>query len=279
MSQSNVWKPVFKDDFASDGPDVRRDIWCTPEWHAALPNWPTWNPGFFGRSAVRNPNLAAWGADGQVPMNNSCAELYMGLYNKLDAGKSFLGAEIDTRAHFGAPSIEAVKFEASVKFPPAMPGGVVMAIYAYGLQDVSLVDQKCVSGCRDEIDFEFASNYLYTTPQQVNTNIYVNCGDPSKRDLVIPLENNPINVNDFNTFSIVWASDSIKWYINNSTTPIRTETDSGAIPAHGMQFRINIWVPDSDWAWAYNAALQPSNNPGDLRNWCFLVDYAAVYYK
>ncbi len=277
----NPWTQVFTDDFSNDAPDVNRDIWTTPEWHAAFPHWGPWNPGYFGRTAVRNPNPQAWGANGQVPVKDGCAQLYLGKYNKFDIGKSFLGSQIGTRAFFGGTGIEAVKFEARMKIPEKMPAGAVMALFAYGLLDVSLnPPHRCTNGCRDELDFEIASKHIYAAAgsQQVNTNVYVDSGDPSSRDEVVTL-NNQLDVTKLNTYSIVWAADKIEWYINDSSTPIRTLSGVGNSPTHGMALLVNFWVPNADWGWAYSDDLKPSTNPGDLDNWVLQVDQASVYYQ
>ena len=260
----------YKYDFTASTSDVSRDKWTSPQYYPATAGgWPSWNAGYFGRTGIRNPytvyNSITKGT--AVPINaNSEAELYLGLFNPWanPSGTSYLGSEIDTRSTFAATGTTKLTVTANVKFPKSVPGGAVMAFFLYGLRDVGLESGSPCSagGCRDEVDFEFSTNHMYKTGGtsakdkdkfQVNTNVYLADSTAEVGEKVVTMDTNPINFDEVNELKIVidYTGGTIEWFING--TSVRTYT--GNLPHLGMQVRLNFWVPDHNWGWAYNSAF------------------------
>lgn len=238
----------------SDGPDVDRTVWTSPHWISNNDN-----PSFFGRTAIRN--LPDFGIPlGCVPVANGRAQLILSSWNPLGAGTTFLGAQIGTRKKWGLGSYDKVAFQARVRCPLGMPGGAVASLFSY-----NLLSSKPFQ--HDEIDFEFASNVWQGANEAVNTNVYID--DNTGIDLVVPTT---VDFSGPIVFMIVWSSEDIRWYIND--TLVRTET---SVPQSDMSLTLNFWVPDSGWSWAYNAGLLAAAAPGT--QWTYEVDWANVYVQ
>jgi hypothetical protein len=236
----------------TDGPDVDRTVWQSPQWA------PNNNPAFFGRTAIRNPTDN--GAQGYTPVVGGAAQLYLSTYNPLASGQSFFGSQISTIEQWGlANNPNGVAFEAVVLFPSGIPGGAVTSLFSYNLLSSSPF-------LHDEIDFEFASNWWSGANEAVNTNVYVDSNNGI--DQVV---NSTVNLLQTTTFRIEWTPAGINWYINGGSS-IRTETQ---VPQSNMSLTLNFWVPDTSWSWAYNSALQPSGSPGT--QWVYQVTSATVY--
>jgi len=238
----------------SDGPDVDRTVWQSPQWSAS------YNPSFLGRTAIRN--TPDYGSPlGCVPVIGGAAQLYLSTYNPKDPqNQSFLGAQIGTIEQWGLASYpNGVAFEAVVLFPPSIPAGAVTSLFAYNLLSQS-------ADTRDEIDFEFASGWWSGSSETVNTNDYV--ASSSGIDREIP---SSVDLLQTTTFRIEWTQAGINWYINGGSS-IRTET---SVPQSDMSLTLNFWVPSSTWPWAYNAAIQPSGSPGT--QWLYQVYSATIY--
>lgn len=238
----------------SDGPDVDRTVWESPQWISNNNN-----PSFFGRTAIRN--VADFGAPlGYVPVLNGAAQLYLSTWNPLSnpANSSFLGSQISTIEKWGLSNYEKVAFEASVICPLGMPGGAVSSLFSYNLLSSSPF-------LHDEIDFEFASNYWQGSSEAINTNVYVDSNSGIDQVVTTTVDfSQPI------VFLIEWSSEAINWHINGQL--VRTET---SVPQSDMSLTLNFWVPASDWGWAYNANLLPSGAPG--QDWVYQVQWANVY--
>lgn len=265
--------------FTEGASDVNRDQWTTPQWFPPIENWPSWNPGFLPRTTIRNPYAVFAGAPASsaaVPVNSQGeAELFIGLYDPWSAGSNYLGSEIDTRAAYAATGTDKLTVSAQVRFPESVPGGAVIGFFLYGLTNVGISKgSPCAGGgCRDEVDFEFSTNYLYNTggassPDaqkfQVNTNVYLSASPNEIGEQVVTMDQNPINFGDLNELKIVisYTDGTIEWFING--TSVRTY--SGDLPHLGMQVRLNFWVPGSDWGWAYNASFPAATSSAGTNN-------------
>lgn len=269
-------KKTYQYSFKANAKDVSRDQWTTPQWYPEIKGWPSWNAGFYGRTTIRNPYAVGSGAKtttAAVPVNsNGHAQLYLGLYNPFGSGETYYGSEIDTRAAFAATGTDKLTVTAKVNFPKDLPGGAVLAFFMYGMRNVGLESGSACSGggCRDEVDFEFSTNYLYNTGGkgaekfQVNTNVYLADSPAEVGEKVVTLDQNPLNFGHFNELKMVvsYKDGTIEWFINN--TSVRTYT--GALPHLGMQVRLNFWVPDSGWNWAYNSNFPAAKSSAGTEN-------------
>jgi hypothetical protein len=247
-----------------DSADVDRTVWESPQWS------PTYNPSFFGQTAVRN--TADFGVPlGCVPVINGVAQLYLSTWNPLSspAGTSFLGAQISTINKWGLATYQSVAFEAEVTLPisgaDAAPGGVVAALFAY-----NLISQNPF--LHDEIDFEIASKWWQGANEQINTNVYVVTGQNMPNyDNVVSTTN---SLSGSAVLRIEWDQSGVSWYINQdqNPAPIHTET---YVPQTDMSLVLNFWVPSSGWGWAYDGSLNASDAPGTL--WTMGVQWAKVW--
>jgi hypothetical protein len=64
----------------------------------------------------------------------------------------------------------------------------------------------------------------------------------------------------------------MKWYVNNQL--VRTQTTN--VPDDPMKLHFNLWAPDSSFADAFNAALQPAATPGANQTYSVQVDHVEV---
>jgi beta-glucanase (GH16 family) len=239
----------------SDGPDVDRTVWTSPQWISANDN-----PSFFGQTAIRNQPDFGY-PFGCVPVKNGHAQLVLSTWNPLGSGVSFLGSQISTIEKWGLASYDGAAFEARVRCPAGMPGGAVTSLFSYNLLSTTPFQH-------DEIDFEFASNFWQGANEAINTNVYF-LNNTNGIDQVVSSSadfSQPIDL------LIHWTAEKISWYMNG--TLMRTETQ---VPPGDMSLTLNFWVPASSWSWAYNANLLPSGAPGT--QWIYEVEYANVYYQ
>ena len=281
---------LFFDDFNTSSPDVDRNFWTTPEGNAA----------YFGRTAIRNPNIpenvmdSGWlRADNAVKVETSAfdnsigvAKLRFDTYNPINGNDhtSFWGSEIDTGngnnvndfttySIQGRPVGEGISFEASIRPSPyllnnpesALPGGIVTSVFAYGLKDE-------LTGKRDEIDFEFLT-------KQDSNKVYLNYytdeptegpGNPVEKILA------DFDTKEFNTVKINWFTDKIEWYVNDTIIHTVIASDEVSIPQGPMGLRINVWAPDETWGAAYDGAFLPVDNLGANDAFIYEVDWAKV---
>lgn len=244
--------------------DVNRDVWTSPEGDAA----------YFGRTAIRNPNIEDWMTEGlpkKIPVyvdeeGNGFARLRLDTYNPTDskeAKTSFWGSEIDTKQQFQPPSGGAVvSFEARVR-SNGIPTGVVTSMFGYNLLNTG-------TGNRDEVDFEFLSNHYNTDPPQVLINYFrdestVSGGAPQ----LLPVDG--IDFAQFNTFRTDWSENEVKWYINDNLLATQIVT----MP-NPLDLRFNIWVPDGSFVDAFDKNLEPAQSIGANQPYFYEIDWVKV---
>jgi hypothetical protein len=190
-------------------------------------------------------------------------------YNPWDLGDpntTFLGGEIRTVMEFDPD--RSYRFEARVR-SNAYPGGLVTSFFLYGYDGAK----------SDEIDFEFLSN-------KTNDDVTYPDGDPlltntwneSAQDpVLVPVDG--LDLSQWQVFRIYWYPDihRIDWtWLDpvGGETLLRREEDVAFVPDESMALYFNFWAPDSSWPDAYDASLQPVNDPGSDQTYLYEIDYA-----
>ena len=175
----------------------------------------------------------------------------------LVAGDSFWGSEIVTHREFSRGT--GLRVRARVRLVDPLERGIVASFFTYALR----------GSARDEIDFELLTNNAGRN--SVLTNVFRNDGFTSAGhpQLVMLPAFQPA---DFNELEIEWRPDRIVWKVNGAV--VRTET--AVVPDGPMTLRFNLWVPDANFADAYDAALQPAASAQTNRRFFYEIDFVEV---
>ena len=252
---------AFREDFngpAGQAPD-------TNNWKLNRVHWWSTQGRTFLPSPIYHPNEIFPYIDG-----NGICVIEHHLYNPLDLGNprtTFFGGEIQTKRLF-APSIP-YRIEAKVRSGD-YPNGLITSFFLYGYH--------CEKS--DEIDYEFVSN-------KTNDNANHPDGDPVMTNpwnesiecpqFVAP---NDLNVMEWNTFRIYWYPDqNVTWswmHPNDGELILRTESSQLCVPDEPMHVYFNFWAANAGWPDAYDANLQPAQEPNDNLIFKYELDYVEV---
>jgi len=250
---SDAQSVLFVDEFNQPG-RIDETRWTTPFGSG------TGNPGFFGRTALRNW-LSAFDQEVLTVDAAGYVVLPLNTYNPYGPGESFYGTEIDTTQLFTVGT--GLSFEARVWIDPAMPSGTVASVFAYGIDEET--------GLHDEIDVELLSKRYLVDDGQVDTNVYADeplgAGHPRTSD--VP---GLVLRGEWNTFKTVWHADRVEWYVNGQLVDTRNEF----VPQGPVGIRLNIWVAAQEWGDAYDGALQPTADPLADARYEYRVDSVRV---
>jgi hypothetical protein len=229
----------------------------------------------FGGSSLNNanfyvpqfdPNGSTFLGDTQLQVSptyspsvsNGVLHLDLKTYNPtaLTPGDSFFGSEVISQRQFTVGQGLIVDVRAQV--PASNPAGIVSAPFLY--------TPPGVSGNHDEIDFELLTN----NTDQVSTNVYADqplgVGSPVSANLPDG------DLADYHDYQITWLPNEVQWSVDGQV--VRTETD--AVPTGPMSLYLNTYVPSSDFAAAYNPALQPVAQAARNQIYDFNIDSVIV---
>jgi Glycosyl hydrolases family 16 len=228
---------LLHDDF--NGNIVNSDRWHIPIWKS-----PT-DGTFVGRTQFRCSQ------NSPLPSaNNSNAIITVETYNP--TGFSFYGTDLISNQVFLL--VEGIHIKVRAKMNTSTPG-IVGGIFLYALKPGSTT-------IHDEIDFELLTNL----PNKVQTNIYGN--EPLGRGHPQFVSYTSGSITDYHTYEIKWQPTKVTWFIDGHLV----RTDTSHVPAGPMNFHLNIWVPDLDWAIAYSHDLQPTASPSSNQVFWMGVD-------
>jgi beta-glucanase (GH16 family) len=220
-------------------------------WH--IPTWQYDGDGtFVGRTQFRCTQ------NSPLPtVSGSNAIITVESYNP--TGFSFYGYDLISNQSFtlGQGIIVTVRAKMNA---PAQPG-VVGGIFLYALKPGS-------NTLHDEIDFELLGNH----PNEVWTNIYGNEPLGTGHPVSYPYASG--SVTDYHTYEIRWLPNQVSWSIDGNI--VRTVTVQSPIPTGPMNLHLNMWVPNSDWADAYSATIQPTGSPSSNQIFSMSVDWVKV---
>jgi hypothetical protein len=191
--------------------------------------------------------VASGSTDGKV------AVLNLDTYNPTAAGATFLGTDVISKSNYAVGG--GLRMTTRMRVQSGTPGGLVAAPFLYDVQRV-----VASNPVRDEIDHEIITNNAQSAaPDNTLTNVWNDGTFASAGSPVMISNPSGFDVTQFHDYRTDWTPTSVKWYIDNAL--VRTETS--VVPDDPMRAHMNFWAPDSTFAAAYNAALQPSaSSPG-----------------
>ena len=234
---------LLRDDFS--GGSLNMSLWRLPDA----------GPGsYLGRTQLETAAAPA--------VANGIATLTLDTYNPAAPGSLFRGSEILTNTLFSRD--QGLIFEARTRLVTPTAGGLIGSLFSYDV----------FGSIRDEIDFELLSNDAIASNPRVLTNVFQDdpfTGPGSGGDSAfvgIP----GIDLTQFNTYRVEWLPDRLDWYVNDQLVR-RTTAD---LPDDPMSIRLNLWAPDTDFAPAYNASLQPTFAARLNQSYAYQVDYVEV---
>ncbi len=182
------------------------------------------------------------------------AVLNLNTYNPNAAGTTFLGTDLISKRNYAVGG--GFSMTTRMRLQAGTPAGIVAAPFLYDVQRENPVGTPV----RDEIDHEILTNNAQSAaPDNTLTNVW-NDGNFASAGAPVAISNpSGFDVTQFHDYRVDWSPTNVKWYIDN--TLVRTETS--VVPNDPMRAHINVWAPDSSFAAAYNASLQPSaTSPG-----------------
>jgi hypothetical protein len=122
-----------------------------------------------------------------------------------------------------------------------LPSGIVGALFAFETDGIE----------RDEIDVELLSRDLRQGLERCLTNVFEDDGfDQGGRKAFVDVEG---LASGFHRYRIEWNRDRIRWLVDGRLV---REVSEG-VPDEPMDARLNVWVPDAEFAEAFDGALQP----------------------
>jgi hypothetical protein len=221
-------------------------------WH--IPTWVSPTDGtYVGQTQFRCSQNASLPAT-----SNSNAIIALDTYNP--TGASFYGTDLISNQLFTLA--QGLTITVRAKMDASIPAGIVGGIFLYA-PPASASDTL-----HDEIDFELLSS----DPYNVHINIYGNeplgAGHPAIYAYATG------SITDYHTYKIEWLPDQVSWYIDDNL--IRTVTTQSPIPAGPMYVHLNIWVPGSDFADAYNSSLHYTSSNSANQTFSMSVDSVTI---
>lgn len=226
-----------------------------------------WNVGGDGSF---DSNRTYFGADPVVA--GGLVNMEFATYNPLHAGTHFLGTDLFSKQTF--PLGEGIEFEVRARSGD-LPSGLVTSFFTW-------IENPNTTA--DEMDFEFLTNQINGNPvppsagQPVLVSTYNNWeGNESHyNDGVHHQDASPtvpgLDLTEFNVFTIRWLPDHTEWLVNGSLIASISDAHTDA----DTPVRMNVWAPDSSWVEAYDAALQPTDNPNQNQSYFYQIDYVEI---
>lgn len=245
-AQAQTPTVVLFDDF--NGPSLNPSVWGTGDW-------------LLGRTTLGNPPTF-----GQETGTNFVT-LSHDTYNPSNPGGTFRGAELLSLSQF---TIGAGKeFEARVRVS-SETRGLVMSFFSWGARGTNSRTWET-----DEIDFEYLSNLPTDAIQLTAWNDwkqrYTSYNDGihhADQTVTIP----GFVRGAWNVLRFRCLTDRVEWYVND----VLVRSNTNVVPNDPMNVRMNFWAPDSSWAAAYDAGLQPTANPAANQSFRYDIDYVKV---
>ncbi len=250
---------LLRDDFIGTG-NVNPTVWRLPFGSEGT---------FVGRTQFRgNPatDMPQEGIVEPLASDGKVAEIKLDTYSPIDPGNQFLGTDLLTKRNFARGG--GLTFEARMRLKPTTVGGLVDGFFLF---DVTRENPPGTL-VRDEIDFELLSNQAVGAAANDPFTNYWNdepFSDPGEGQFS---DVAGVDLTQFQNYKVEWTPQHMKWYVNNQL--IRTATTN--VPDDPMKLHFNLWAPGSDFADAYNAALQPAATQGANQTYAVQVDHVEV---
>jgi hypothetical protein len=193
-------------------------------------------------------------------------EIHLDTFSPVDPGNQFLGTDLLTKRNFARAG--GLTFEARMRLKPTTTGGLVDGFFLFD----TTRENPPGTLVRDEIDFELISNQATGAATQDPFTNYWNdepFSDPGDGQFVNVAG---LDLTQFQDYKVEWTPQHIKWYVNDQL--VRTQTSN--VPDDPMNLHFNLWAPDSSFADAFNAALQPAATSGANQRYSVQVDHVEV---
>jgi hypothetical protein len=256
---------LLRDDFNGAG-NVDTTVWRLPFNTEGT---------FVGRTQFRGNSATDMPQQGVVEPtaeDGKVMEINLDTYSPIDPGNQFLGTDLLTKRDFARAG--GLTFEARMRLKPTTTGGLVAGGFLYDVtRNISNPSPPPATiPVRDEIDYELLSNQATGAATNDPFTNYWNdkpTSDPGSGQFV---DVAGVNLTQFQNYKVEWTPQSIKWYVNNQL--VRTQTSG--VPDDPMKLHFNLWAPDSSFANAFNAALNPAATPGANQNFKVQVDHVEV---
>jgi hypothetical protein len=251
---------LLRDDFDGIG-NVDTTVWRLPFGDS--------EGTFVGRTQFRGDSatdIPQQGITEALASDGKVMEIDLDTYSPLDPGNQFLGTDLLTKRNFARAG--GLTFEARMRLKPTTVGGLVDGFFLF---DVTR-ENPPGTDVRDEIDFELLSNQAVGAATQDPFTNYWNdepFSDPGDGQFVNVAG---LDLTQFQDYKVEWTPQAMKWYVNNQL--VRTQTTN--VPDDPMKLHFNLWAPDSSFADAFNAALQPATTPGANQTYTVQVDHVEV---
>jgi len=250
---------LLRDDFDGTG-NVDTTVWRLPFGSEGT---------FVGRTQFRgNPavDMPQQGIAEPLASDGKVMEIKLDTYSPIDPGNQFLGTDVLTKRNFALAG--GLTFEARMRLKPTTAGGLVNGFFLF---DVTRENPPGTL-VRDEIDFELLSNQATGAATHDPFTNYWNdepFSDPGDGQFV---DVAGLDLTQFQNYKVEWTPQHIKWFVNNQL--VRTQTTN--VPNDPMKLHFNLWAPDSSFADAFNAALQPAATAGANQTYVVQVDHVEV---
>jgi hypothetical protein len=223
---------------------------------------------FVGRTQFQQTTLPTQGINEPLALDGKVTEIHLDTYSAADPGNQFLGTDLLSKRNFARGG--GLTFEARMRLKPTTVGGLVNGFFAFDTQrDVPPGTNNPV---RDEIDWELLSNQGVAGGGQDPFSNYWNDGNFSSGGSGQFHNVAGLDLTQFQNYKVEWTPAHVKWFVNNQL--YRTQTSD--VPDDPMKLHFNLWAPDIDFAQAYNAALVPTDMPGQNQRYSAQVDHIEV---
>jgi Glycosyl hydrolases family 16/FG-GAP-like repeat len=235
---------LLQDDFNGPTGPINSSVWDFNHFEAG--------GSFYGRTQQRQ----------MLPtMSNGVVHLQLDTFNPTNRpdNPAFLGSEAISKQLFTTTN-GGIAFEVSARLVDSV-GGIVGGFFSYNFNTTTQL--------HDEIDFETLGNEVKSGSNREQTNIYGSEPLGPGHTQFTPIAG---SLTDFHTYRIEWFPDRVRWLIDNQL--VRESFDH--VPQNPMALHLNIWVPDSNWAEAFDPSLQPALKAADNKSYFFDVDYVHV---
>lgn len=259
-SQAAQAQLLLRDDFDGTG-NVDTTVWRLPFGDS--------EGTFVGRTQFRGDSatdIPQQGIAEATAEDNAVMEVNLDTFSPIDPGNQFLGTDVLTKRNFARAG--GISYEARMRLKPTIPGGLVGAGFLY---DVTR-ESPPGTPVRDEIDVELISNQTVgAATQDPFTNVW-NDGSFASPGNGAYVDIASFDLTEFHDYRVDWTPSSLQWFVDDNL--VRTVTTG--VPDDPMQLHFNLWAPDTDFADAYNAALQPAATAGANTTYSLQVDHVEV---
>ncbi|MEM9186252.1 MAG: glycoside hydrolase family 16 protein [Planctomycetota bacterium] len=274
---------ILFDDFSTTDTSGDPTLVDTTVWRLPFDSEGT----FVGRTRFRgdsSTDVPLQGIAEPLASDGLVTEIHLDTFSSVEPGAAFLGTDLLTKRDFARGG--GLSFEGRLRLKPgataggvydanASLGGTINGFFSFDVsREVSLGSPPENRQVRDEIDFELLGNQTGPAGAQ---DIFTNVFDDVDFDGILPdnpaLTNvNGLDLTQFQDYRVEWTPQAVKWFVNDSLVRAVTEN----VPQDPQKLHFNLWAPDSGFADAFNAALQPTAVEAENTRYTAQLDHVEV---